>query len=195
MFCNFRHLQRQNSGDAREVKESVGIPRFHSRRSGMLRGIFAVLMWLSVGLFTLSVAATPKPRPAVPATGGATIAADARTSPRAAAVEILWGGSWWDGSILERRGRLVKVHYTGWGSEWDEWATPDRVRAAGPAGPHANARLNERVEVAWGGSWWAARVIARRGKMTKIHYTGWGSEWDEWVDASRLRKVRLRRTR
>ncbi len=161
----------------------------------MERRSFAVLMWLSAGLFTLSAAGTPKPRPGVAVSGGATIATDARSPKRAAAVEILWGGSWWDGSILERRGGLVKVHYTGWSNEWDEWATPDRVRVAVPPRPHAAARLNEPVEVAWGGSWWAARVIARRGKLMKVDYTGWGSEWDEWVGAARIRKARLRRAR
>ncbi|MEZ4227221.1 MAG: agenet domain-containing protein [Polyangiaceae bacterium] len=118
---------------------------------------------------------------------------DARTPSTASSVEILWGGSWWDGSIVDRRGKSVKVHYTGWGDQWDEWMDASRVRPAGPQGPHAG-QVRERVEVSWGGSWWEATVIGRKGAQMKIHYVGWGNEWDEWVEATRVRRARSGRS-
>jgi hypothetical protein len=45
-------------------------------------------------------------------------------------VEIFWGNKWWKGRILavdEANGKY-KVHYDGWGDNWDEWVTPDKLR-------------------------------------------------------------------
>lgn len=49
------------------------------------------------------------------------------------------------------------------------------------------SRLNERVEVEWEGQWYAATILEVRGAKYRIHYEGYGTEWDEWVDDSRLR--------
>ena len=43
------------------------------------------------------------------------------------------------------------------------------------------------VQVFWGSTWWDATVVATQGPSTLIHYAGWPSSWDEWVDPSRLR--------
>ncbi len=46
------------------------------------------------------------------------------------AVEILWGAKWWKGRILavdEAAGKY-RVHYDGWGDNWDEWITPEKLR-------------------------------------------------------------------
>jgi hypothetical protein len=43
------------------------------------------------------------------------------------------------------------------------------------------------VEVEWHGSWYAAEVLQVNGPLTRIHYTGWDSSWDEWVPAGRIR--------
>ncbi|HKC62836.1 MAG TPA: caspase family protein [Pyrinomonadaceae bacterium] len=50
-------------------------------------------------------------------------------------------------------------------------------------------RLSERVEVEWEGQWYAATILEVRGEKYRIHYLGYGSEWDEWVDDSRLRST------
>jgi hypothetical protein len=49
------------------------------------------------------------------------------------------------------------------------------------------ARASSRVEVEWQGEWYPATVLEVRGARYRIHYLGYGSDWDEWVDASRLR--------
>lgn len=48
--------------------------------------------------------------------------------------------------------------------------------------------VGEYVQVHWGNKWWNARVLRVSGNQYYIHYTGWGSNWDEWVGPSRIRK-------
>jgi uncharacterized caspase-like protein len=48
---------------------------------------------------------------------------------------------------------------------------------------------NERVEVEWQGNWYRAVILETRGAKYKIHYLGYGAEWDEWIDAARLRRA------
>jgi hypothetical protein len=55
------------------------------------------------------------------------------------------------------------------------------------AGPAVQYRACQRVEVQWGGRWWAAEVLQVRGNQYYIHYTGWGNNWDEWVTDGRIR--------
>jgi len=51
----------------------------------------------------------------------------------------------------------------------------------------ANSRTGERVEVEWEGDWYPATILEVRGSKYKIHYLGYDTEWDEWIDATRLR--------
>jgi hypothetical protein len=43
-------------------------------------------------------------------------------------VDVLWGGRWYEATILRRQGERTLIHYDGWGSNFDEWVTPDRLR-------------------------------------------------------------------
>ena len=63
---------------------------------------------------------------------------------------MLWGGSWWDATALESRGQTTKIHYRGWGPEWDEWVESSRIRNAPP--PLTNPRVGIDVEIEWKGS-------------------------------------------
>ncbi len=47
----------------------------------------------------------------------------------------------------------------------------------------------DRIEVQWQGDWYQAAVIEVKGNQYKIHYDGYASSWDEWVDNSRIRPV------
>ena len=63
-------------------------------------------------------------------------------------------------------------------------ATPTAKRSTVPA-----TRLNagDRVIVEWGGTNWNGRVLQLfRDGNVKIHYEGWGAEWDEVVPRTRL---------
>lgn len=98
-------------------------------------------------------------------------------------VEVQAEGSWWKGRVLETKGDQVKVRFYGWAESYDEWATPDRVRA-----PRVEARaVGSKVEIEWKGTWYPGRVIETRGNLHKITYDGYDASWDEWVPQKRLR--------
>ena len=46
------------------------------------------------------------------------------------------------------------------------------------------------IEVEWQGQWWPAKVLKKDGDKTRVHYIGWGDEWDEWVPAIRIRPIK-----
>jgi len=52
-----------------------------------------------------------------------------RAARKGQAVEINWRGGWWPGKVLRARDGRYKISYDNYGSEWDEWVTPDRLRA------------------------------------------------------------------
>lgn len=58
-----------------------------------------------------------------------------KTKPQSSAVyktgeevSIQWSGSWYKGKILEFNDGKYKVSYNGWGSLYDEWVLPVRLR-------------------------------------------------------------------
>ncbi len=117
-----------------------------------------------------------------------TATAGAQSPGRTSGIEVLWGGSWWPASTLAKKSGLTKIHYTGWGSEWDEWVDAGHIRP--PSRTLASARSGQQVEIEWHGSSWPGVVLETRSGFFKVHYTGWGSEWDEWVEIGRLRTTR-----
>jgi hypothetical protein len=52
-------------------------------------------------------------------------------------IEVEWKTKWWPATILKKEGERTLIHYVGYGSEWDEWVTSERIRplstAAAPA--------------------------------------------------------------
>lgn len=116
----------------------------------------------------------------------------------------------------ESGGRL-RVRYVGWGAEWDETVDRARLRIGGtivrpppaaptpptpPATPPAPALGNGpvvtpgtslapgvAVQIEWGTSWYHGTVlgVVAPGGAVRVHYAGYGPEWDETVDRARLR--------
>ena len=49
-------------------------------------------------------------------------------------------------------------------------------------------KAGDAVDVLWNGEWWQATVVtASPGPEYKVHYVGWGNEWDEEVGEERIR--------
>ena len=43
-------------------------------------------------------------------------------------VEVAWGGEWWRGRVIAVfDAYVVRIHYVGWESSWDENVTRDRL--------------------------------------------------------------------
>jgi hypothetical protein len=43
-------------------------------------------------------------------------------------IEVEWEGTWWKAEVVEIKGDFAFIHYDGYGSEWDEWVTRERMR-------------------------------------------------------------------
>lgn len=39
------------------------------------------------------------------------------------------------------------------------------------------------------GKWYAAEIVEGKGQRYKVHFNGWESKWDEWVDDAQLRPI------
>jgi hypothetical protein len=118
------------------------------------------------------------------------------------AVLAEWQGVYYPATILAViDAARVRVHYDGWGAEWDEDVHIDRVVEArhldgrslegAVARPYdfRGARIGDPLQVSWHGSWWKAhveRVVA--ADQLLIHYDGYGHEWDEVVGPDRVRQ-------
>lgn len=55
-------------------------------------------------------------------------AAAAPSGNEKAEIEVQWKGKWWPATILKKDGDRTQIHYVGYGSEWDEWVTKERIR-------------------------------------------------------------------
>src|SRR5690606_25074298 len=57
----------------------------------------------------------------------------------------------------------------------------------GPGDAQASYQRGQPIDIWYGSTWYAGRVLEVRGTNYKVSYDGWSSSWDEWVDATRLR--------
>lgn len=94
-------------------------------------------------------------------------------------VEVQWKGKWYSAQVIGLRGEQARVHYAGYGNDWDEWVPPERIRQ--PA--VANLAKGTRVSVLWDEDqqWYPATVTASQYGLAKVRYDGYSHEWDEWV--------------
>lgn len=67
-------------------------------------------------------------------------------------------------------------------------AKPDAGAATPDAGPAVAFKVGDKVSVLWQGSWYPATIIAQKGALFRIHYDGYGNEWDEDVGTARIRR-------
>lgn len=98
-----------------------------------------------------------------------------------------------------------KVHYEGYDDIWDEVVSRERIRGLAegnvvhpepPAKVRAKAlqasqtnvyKIGDRVRVEWHGQLYPAVVTGIVGhERYRIHYEGYGPEWDETVGISRI---------
>jgi hypothetical protein len=105
-------------------------------------------------------------------------------------VLVEWRGRWTPATIVEIRGAEYKVHYLGWGAEWDEVVGASRVQplSASPAVAVAQTwNAGDRVQVQWKGAWYPATILEVSGNGYRVHYQGYGSNWDEVVAPYRVK--------
>ena len=88
------------------------------------------------------------------------------------------------------------------GIEYDERATArietrNTMYVVGPTGwkvrpdnhPfNTQHSIGEMIKVEWNGGWWDAQILDINGEKYLIHYNGFDSSWDEWIDTTRMKK-------
>ncbi len=78
--------------------------------------------------------------------------------------------------------KKLQDEYTKAGKLDEAVAIRDAVR-----GLTTNFAAGTKVEVEWRGSWYPAQVLEAKDGKWYIHYDNDGDEWNEWVDAPRIR--------
>jgi RNA binding activity-knot of a chromodomain len=128
-------------------------------------------------------------------------------------VWVTWEGRDYPAYVIDQKGKTrYRVHYEGYDSRWDEDVTPDRIKgrikglAVAPPPPEKVARamgltpqpsgsagapsafvIGDRIRVRWQGSIYAATITSLEGTgRIRVHYEGYGSEWDEVVSEDRV---------
>jgi hypothetical protein len=121
-------------------------------------------------------------------------------------VLVDWEGQTYPAHIIQTEGPTkFRVHYDGYDSVWDENVPKDRLKGfvegtppqpEPPAKVRAKAlsaaqtnfyKIGDRVRVEWHGQAYPATVIGIVGQERyKIHYEGYGPEWDEIVGLPRI---------
>jgi hypothetical protein len=105
-------------------------------------------------------------------------------------VEANWNGAWYSATIIEVKGSSYKIHYDGYGAEWDEWVQSPKLRPSKEeAAPKAAAgfSIGEKVEV-WNVTWYPATVLETKGGSYKIRYYDWVGYPEEWVNNDRIKQ-------
>lgn len=67
-------------------------------------------------------------------------------------------------------------------------SAPAAKPGAADAGAAPAWKVGDAVQVEWRGSWYPAKVIGVSNGKYRIHYDGYGNEWDEFVGPSRMKK-------
>jgi hypothetical protein len=121
-------------------------------------------------------------------------------------VLVEWEGNVYPAVILEAVSPTkYKIHYEGYDNLWDEVVSRDRIRGIAegkivhpepPPKVRAKAfqaaqtnmyKVGDRVRVEWHGQMYPAVITAIVGaERYRIHYEGYGPEWDETVGLSRI---------
>jgi hypothetical protein len=97
-------------------------------------------------------------------------------------VEFEADEGWETGEVIGAEKGRVLVRRTN-AKQPGEWVDAAKVRAPLPL----TVRPGEAVEVEWKGRWWPAGVRRTLHDFARVHYDGFGTEWDEWVLPARVR--------
>lgn len=133
-------------------------------------------------------------------------------------VMVDWRGGEFPAVVVAIEGPAkFRVHYDGFGDDWDETIPGTRIKsrltpgvmppppaairpklapsASGSASstpapsPISVYRAGDRVRVEWHGAVYPADVIAALGgDRYRVHYDGYGSEWDEDIGLNRIQR-------
>jgi hypothetical protein len=104
---------------------------------------------------------------------------------------VQWENDWWwyPGEILEVSGSKARVHYPDYGTDYDQqwvsvsWINPTYAFQVGDAVFVQYDRADSHGTYS---VYWLATVIGTHPGEYQVHYDGFDSSWDEWVDQCRV---------
>jgi len=110
------------------------------------------------------------------------------------------GDQWWyladRNSLDTKRGDYYRVRSSSDTPPKTGWTIDDQTEGASPCPTVGNSSdkidtprysTGQHVKVEWKGSWWDAMVREVDAGKYLIHYIGFDSSWDEWVDLERIK--------
>ncbi|HPH02775.1 MAG TPA: agenet domain-containing protein [Spirochaetota bacterium] len=104
-------------------------------------------------------------------------------------VKVRYQGQVYNARITSADKDRFRIHWLGFRDYPDEWvAASDVVFPETATQPVDGFDKGAAVEVLWKKRWYPATVLERNQTMYSIQYTGYGSEWNEWVSSKRIRK-------
>lgn len=116
-------------------------------------------------------------------------------------VIVDWKGTPYKARILKSENGRHYVHYEGWPSSYDEWImdshiiSRDGAAASGKAPPRPSAppenrnaplAAQQKIWVLWHGMPYEAVVMKSESGRHFVHFPGWPSNYDEWIDKSQI---------
>lgn len=100
-------------------------------------------------------------------------------------VKVLSAGQWYDATIINvSNDNQYYVHYEGWGNNYDEWVTADRVQFTNGYGV-GSLQIGQQVKVLQNGTFYDARILQIANNQYYVEYIGYGGE-KEWVTIDRI---------
>ncbi|MFH1653566.1 MAG: Tudor-knot domain-containing protein [Pseudomonadota bacterium] len=102
--------------------------------------------------------------------------------------QVNWKKSWYKAKVLKLKPQSAFITYEGYGSSWNEWVGPDRIKCTFVEAAANSYPEGTSVQVKWKNKWWPAKVIGVKKDSWKIHYDGYDNSWDEWVGPDRIKK-------
>lgn len=115
------------------------------------------------------------------------------------------GDKWWyladRNSLDTKRGDYYRVKSSSDTPPMTGWVIDDQTEGVAPCPTVTNPvnknashsfDIGQQVKVEWNGSWWDALIREIKSgeaqeNLFLIHYVGFDSSWDEWVDSSRIK--------
>ena len=104
-----------------------------------------------------------------------------------------WDGEneeWYQATIEKIKDDQFYIHYVGYGSSDDEWIGEDDIRTRNYDSSDDNGyAVSQKVKV-WdedNEEWYSANIEKIQGQQYFVHYIGYDSSYDEWVNLDVMR--------
>ncbi|MBW4646802.1 MAG: hypothetical protein KME23_28085 [Goleter apudmare HA4340-LM2] len=120
------------------------------------------------------------------------IESDANQYAVGKAVEV-WDSEeadWYQANIEKIEDNQFFIHYIGYGSSYDEWVGEDEIRTRALGSSNENGYAVGQKVKTWdedNEEWYSATIEKIQGQQYFVHYSGYDSSYDEWVDQEEIR--------